>query len=128
MLCTQKKDYSHAQAACAAQNMRLAWLETDVENSAVAKKVDALTTETEVVFGANDIANEGKWMWDGGSQFWSGNEDGAPVGGLFNAWMPGVPNNTNNDEDCITLNPMTAIWSDRNCAATYVYLCEEAEQ
>ncbi len=41
--------------------------------------------------GGNDMATEGMWIWDGnndsnGSQFWSGNASGSPVGGLYNNW------------------------------------------
>jgi hypothetical protein len=127
MLCIQKKDYAHAQAACAAQNMRLAWLESAAENAEVAKKVAALAIDTEVVFGADDIAYEGKWFWNGGAQFWNGSENGTPVEGRFNAWTPGTPNNANDNEDCAVMLPMSADWGDRNCAATYAYLCEEPE-
>ena len=125
MLCTGTKDYAHAQAACAAQNMRLAWLETAAENSAVAKTVAALSKDAEVSFGATDIAKEGEWFWDAGAQFWSGDQTGAPVGGLFNAWLDGTPNNENNDEDCAVLMSATATWGDRPCSAKYAYLCEE---
>jgi RecA/RadA recombinase len=125
MLCTGTKDYSLAQEACAAQNMRLAWLETVAENSAVSKIVVALSKDVEVSFGATDVAREGQWFWDGGAQFWNGNENGKPVGGLFNAWTSGTPNDENNDEDCAVLMSATATWGDRPCSAKYAYLCEE---
>lgn len=125
MLCTAAKTYAQAQVACAAQNMRLAWLESAAENSAVSKKVAALSNDVEALIGANDIANEGEWFWDRGAQFWQGNENGAPVDGLFNAWASGTPNNENNDEDCAVLMSATSTWGDRSCAAKYAYLCEE---
>jgi hypothetical protein len=125
MLCTSTTAHDSAQAACAAQNMRLAWLETAAENSAVAKKVAALSNDAEVSFGANDAEQEGEWFWDGGVQFWNGDEDGRPVGGLFNAWIEGTPNDENNDEDCAVLLSATAGWGDRSCSAKYSYLCEE---
>lgn len=125
MLCIGTKDYSHAQEACAAQNMRLAWLETEAENTAVSKKVAALSKDAEVSFGANDLDNEGHWEWDGGRQFWNGDENGQPVDGLFSAWTEGTPNDENNDEDCAVLMSATASWGDRSCTAKYAYLCEE---
>jgi hypothetical protein len=125
MLCVGTKDYAHAGQACAAQNMRLAWLETSAENSAVSKKVAALSKDAEVTFGANDIDNEGHWIWDGGAQFWNGDETGQPVDGLFNAWASGTPNDENNDEDCAVLTSATSTWGDRSCSAKYAYLCEE---
>jgi hypothetical protein len=125
MLCTGTKAHDGAQAACAAQNMRLAWLETAAENTAVSKKVAALSNDAEVSFGANDAEREGAWFWDGGVQFWSGDESGKPVAGLFNAWIEGTPNDENNDEDCAVLLSATAGWGDRSCSAKYSYLCEE---
>jgi hypothetical protein len=125
MLCTGTKAHDGAQAACATQNMRLAWLETAAENSAVAKKVAALSNDAEVSFGARDAENEGAWFWDAGEQFWSGDESGRPVAGLFNAWIEGTPNDGNNDEDCAVLLSASAGWGDRSCSAKYSYLCEE---
>ena len=127
MLCTGTKAHDGAQAACAAQNMRLAWLETAAENTAIAKKVAALSKDAEVSFGANDAENEGAWFWDAGVQFWSGDESGRPVAGLFNAWIDGTPNDENNDEDCAVLLSASAGWGDRSCTAKYSYLCEEVE-
>ena len=125
MLCIGAKDYTHAREACAAQTMRLAWLETTAENSEVSKKVAALSKDAEVSFGANDIDNEGHWVWDGGGlQFWNGDENGQPVAGLFNAWTDGTPNDENG-EDCAVLMSATASWGDRSCSAKYAYLCEE---
>jgi hypothetical protein len=126
MLCIGAKDYIHAREACAAQTMRLAWLETTAENSEVSKKVAALSKDAEVSFGADDIDNEGHWVWDGGGlQFWNGDENGQPVAGLFNAWMVGTPNDENNSEDCAVLMSATSTWGDRSCSAKYAYLCEE---
>jgi hypothetical protein len=125
MLCNGVKDYEHAGAACAAQNMRLAWLETSAENSAVAKKVAALSNDAEVTFGATDAAKEDEWFWDGGVQFWKGNENGEPVQNRFNAWTNGTPNDENQNEDCAVLLSANAVWGDRSCDAKYAYLCEE---
>lgn len=128
MLCTGiMRDYSQAQQACAAQGMRLAWLESADENSQVATKVDAISKDAEVYLGANDIANEGKWFWDGGAQFWDGNQYGKAVNGGYNAWTDGTPNNANNNEDCAVLISGSADWGDRSCSVKFAYLCEEAE-
>jgi len=126
MLCTgNPKDWTHAGTACEAQDMRLAWLESADENTGVAATIKKLTNETEILVGADDQAREGHWVWDGGEQFWSGNQFGMAVNGAFTSWTPGAPDNINNNEDCATLNPSTGTWSDRNCFATYAYLCED---
>ncbi|HYQ17573.1 MAG TPA: C-type lectin domain-containing protein, partial [Polyangiaceae bacterium] len=129
MLCTTTpKDYVEAQAACEQQSMRLAWLESEAENTEVSTKVHALTDD-EVSFGATDAAVEGDWLWDGagGFQFWKGDENGEPVGGAFNKWAPGTPNDDNGGEDCAVLNAANGFWGDRACSIQYAYLCEEPE-
>jgi hypothetical protein len=125
MLCTGTRTYADAQEACAAQNMRLAWLETAAENTEVSKKVAALSMDAEVGIGATDAAKEDEWFWDGGRQFWHGNENGQPVSGLYNAWTEGTPNDENTGEDCAVLLSASATWGDRSCTAKYAYLCEE---
>jgi hypothetical protein len=129
MLCpTTAKTYADAQQACEQQSMRLAWLETKAENDGVSAKVSALTAD-EVTFGANDIDDEGTWVWDGidGFQFWKGDETGKVVDAAFSAWAPGTPNDDNGGEDCAVLNPVNGVWGDRACATQYPYLCEEPE-
>ncbi len=53
--------------------------------------------------GASDAANEGDWRWvtgpEAGTQFWSGNGSGSPVGGNYNNWYSGEPNNDLGNED-----------------------------
>jgi Lectin C-type domain len=127
MLCTgTAKDYTHARDACAGQEMHLAWLESAEENTAVAATIKKLTNQTDILFGATDSVKEGDWYWDGvgGFLFWRGEENGAAIGGNFNAWAVQTPNN-NNNEDCAVMNPTTAAWGDRNCFAYYTYVCEE---
>lgn len=42
--------------------------------------------------GADDLSAEGEWRWrEEGEQFWSGNNTGSPVGGLYNNWAIGSP-------------------------------------
>lgn len=42
--------------------------------------------------GADDLSVEGEWRWrEEGEQFWSGNNTGSPVGGLYNNWAVGSP-------------------------------------
>ncbi len=46
--------------------------------------------------GANDDTVEGEWYWvvgpESGIQFWQGNGGGAAVGGRYEHWEPGEPN------------------------------------
>jgi hypothetical protein len=133
MLCSggTTRDYNHAQEACQAQGMRLVWIETEAENEGLSTKVAALVASgTDVWIGANDLATEGRWLWDGGQQFWSGNNSGKPVNGAYVNWMDGAPNNGANtgsgsQEDCAALIGGSPAWGDRSCSNKYGYLCEE---
>lgn len=54
----------------------------------------------------NDILNEGNWVWDGngdstGIQFWMGDVNGSPIGGLYNNW--GTEPDNFNDQDAMGL-------------------------
>lgn len=77
--------------------------------------------------GASDIAVEGAWRWvDGpetGLQFWSGlaannGIPGAPVGGQYNNWNSGEPNQSG-EEDCGQfLSGTGGQWNDLPCTVT----------
>jgi len=124
MFCSSHKSWMAAREACAMQDMRLAALQSAAENSEVAKTLEALTNDTEVTIGANDQGMEGKWVWDGGMQFWQGNQTGKVFNGSFEAWGSTSPDDYQN-EDCGVMSPAAATWADRNCAGTHAYLCED---
>ena len=124
MFCSGHKNWADAQAACAAQDMRLASLETSAEGGEFAQALGGLTTD-DIWLGANDQAVEGEWVWDGGAQFWQGNQNGSSVGEAFVAWANGSPDNSGNGEDCAIINPNTEAWADRSCAGAHAYVCED---
>jgi hypothetical protein len=124
MFCSGHKNWMQAQSACAAQDMRLAALETSTEGGEFAQALKALTSD-EAWFGANDQDVEGEWVWDGGGQFWQGNQAGSRVGAAFVAWANASPDDSNNSEDCAIINPITGLWADRSCAGNHAYVCED---
>ncbi|MDH3486150.1 MAG: C25 family cysteine peptidase, partial [Myxococcales bacterium] len=72
--------------------------------------------------GGDDQAVDGEWRWRDGDQFWQGDENGTPVGGLYNNWSGGQPN-AGGDEDCTRMKG-DGTWEDRQCADTERYVCE----
>ncbi len=66
--------------------------------------------------GANDIAEEGTWVWDQtGETFWNGLADGTPVPGFYTNWNSGEPNDSS-DEDVATIYLTSGLWNDLNVA------------
>jgi hypothetical protein len=127
MLCSAAKDSARAKMICQNQGMRLAWLESAAENSAIAAKLVKLAPDTDILFGATDAAREGYWFWDGsgGFQFWLGDDmSGKAVDGAYNGWIEGAPNDANN-EDCAIINSTSGGWGDRSCALPFAFLCED---
>ena len=58
-----------------------------------------------VWIGGNDIASEGSWIWNDGTndQFWSGGINGTSVGGLYTNWGKEPDNAANQDGLSIAL-------------------------
>lgn len=76
----------------------LATITSAEENAFVASKLAG-----QGWFGASDAAVENEWRWmtgpEAGTQFWQGLSNGSVVGGLYNNWNSGEPNNSGNNED-----------------------------
>lgn len=73
--------------------------------------------------GASDTAEEGVWKWQSGpqagNQFWQGGpaaDGGASVGGLYNNWGSGEPNNSSLIENCAEIQSGEGLWNDARCA------------
>lgn len=95
----------------------LARISSAQENAVILEAVMAHLTEEEraatiaedgsdtpfIWLGGSDSAREGQWIWaDNGDQFWEGDFNGNPVGGLFNNW--GVqPDSATGDEDALAM-------------------------
>ena len=124
----------------------LATITSKAENDFVASKLEGAdgTVAKNVWFGANDSTTEGKWVWSAGpqqgDQFYRGIDgDGGVVGGRYNNWAEGEPNNCTwvptaggvpghcdssipHAEDCGVINRYTRVgqaldgtWNDLDC-------------
>ncbi|HPF78268.1 MAG TPA: lectin-like protein, partial [Alphaproteobacteria bacterium] len=76
--------------------------------------------------GASDATTEGAWIWmdgpEAGQQFWSGAAAGSPVGGMYENWNGGEPNNSGN-EDGATIRT-NGTWNDLNVTSSQDYVIE----
>jgi hypothetical protein len=147
MFCSVGVSRAGAVTRCAAEGMRLVWVETPEESEALVASIAAADLPTlpgnaEVLFhiGASDAGGEGEWSWVGngvvedGPQFWEGAHaglGGEPVGGEYSAWSNLEPNDANPaGEDCAIMSVLGSParepgqWDDRNCTITFPFACE----
>jgi lectin-like protein len=146
MFCSVAVGREEALTRCAAQNLRLVWIETPEENAALTSSVaqadvPAPLDNPEILtqIGGSDAEAEGEWFWQGaggvpdGFQFWRGTSadtGGAPAAGAYANWSSTEPNDTDADEDCASISILGANtreagqWDDRSCAVELPFLCE----
>ena len=140
-VCANSVARDDALESCAAQGMRLLWLETPAESSALLATLATLAPaegELVVQLGASDAEDEGEWRWVGnaasadGFQFWEGtsaDDDGEPVNGAYAAWDDIEPNDQGG-EDCGALSVLggttrdPGAWDDRACDEELPFVCE----
>jgi len=121
--CTDAKSWSGAQTVCqSASETDLVHIDDSAENDFIEANI-----VSDSWAGGNDSAVEGAWRWtDDGTQFWSGAAGGSVVGGNFEFWNAGEPNDSSN-EDCQTVrNGDDGTWNDAQCGNTGDYVCEVA--
>lgn len=131
MACDTSTGQAKASTLCEEQGMRLAWLDSAAENSAVTAAILELSgSAPELLFiGASDAEEEGSWHWIDGSPFWEGEADGAAVDGAFANWSEGRPNDSGT-QDCAALivdHPVDGEpgqWNDTGCTSSRGALCE----
>jgi Lectin C-type domain len=147
MFCAEGVDRDVALARCAAEDMKLAWLETPQENAAVVARIAGLDVanaggEVLAQIGASDADDEDEWFWIGnaaavdGFLFWEGNatddddDDAVAVGTAYENWADEEPNDDVDGEDCGVLSVTGSAsrapgeWDDRACELAIPFVCE----
>ncbi|MBU2554762.1 MAG: T9SS type A sorting domain-containing protein [Bacteroidetes bacterium] len=113
--------WTNARAAALASRFGLAqgYLATITSQSENEYLFGKISQDTWI--GANDAGNEGVWKWiDGpetGVQFWQGSSSGSSVGGRYNNWASGEPNNafgTENYAHMYCREDFPGKWNDYN--------------
>jgi hypothetical protein len=122
------KTWPDAEADCVSRGMHLVRVNDAAENQWIVDTMASAGYSGGVWIGANDRQTEGVWVWTDGVQFWQGEGDaGGPIGGLYNDWGRGQPNdNAVGGEDCAELGFTGSwIWNDLSCDTfTRAYVCE----
>jgi hypothetical protein len=123
LFCNRAVSFQMAKSICAGQAFLLAHIDDAAENAWMRMTATSMFGGVTFNFGGNDIATEGVWLWDGTTQqFWQGGTGGASVGGLYNNWGSGEPNNSDN-EDCTKMLP-DGSWVDSGCGDNQRFVCE----
>lgn len=100
------RTWADAQRSCAELGMGLMTINDSVED----QWLRAQQPSGSWWLGYNDRAVEGTWVWSDGASTYSN-------------WLPGEPNNVNN-EDCATTHASQFGWNDVPCTAGYRFVCE----
>ncbi len=119
LYCGTARSWSAADADCA--TAAAGWTLTRVDNGSENAFIRARGGGN-LWIGGDDQIVDGQWRWRDGQQFWQGDDNGTPVGGLYNNWTGGQPNAAA-DEDCARMKG-DGTWEDRKCTDTEFYVCE----
>jgi hypothetical protein len=140
---TQQLDYDQATTRCGdagsalglGVTLELARVESTAEEDFLkAWIVERATMDGMVWLGANDIEQEGRWVWGRGTdavQFFVGSAQGGgtPYMDRFNDFAAGRPNSANGeDEDCGAFDSeFDWQWNDLVCSVPRLgFVCEQA--
>jgi len=117
----EKKNWTAAEDFCRGEGGHLATVNTNATKEFVLEGL-ARKNLNWTWIGGSDIENEGVWKWT----------DCTPWEPVF--WAPGQPDNTQNNQDCLTLvhnwywnnGVLNRMWDDLHCSYTEIaFLCSK---
>jgi len=130
MFCTTPLAAEAAASVCSEHDMTLVQVDDLEESDWVHTTMAAeQVTGPYILTGGSDAAEEGRWVWPDGTQFWDGGAYGQAVNNAFTHWTDGEPDNSsqyNQPEACavIRLVDTPGYWSDTDCEREMVFACE----
>ena len=123
LFCTTQQTWGMASTTCASQGYRLARADDQSESAFLFSTRNTTIPNMVVWIGGSDKTTEGMWIWEDGAQFWQGGSGGMAVGGLFEAWGSGQPDNGGTgNEDCLSMRGTD--WNDLECSNANAFICE----
>jgi hypothetical protein len=122
--CLPRATQQDARANCSSIGMDLTRVDDAAEDAWLFATMQAdglMAVESYVMIGASDLAQAGVWTWPDGTQFWSGDSTGGPVGGLYNHWAANQP--TGGQRRCAGVIA-SGEWVNSSCTNIAPYVCE----
>jgi len=121
--CTTALSFANSKIQCAVAGMRLARVDTLLENAWLRSTGDAHSMAEQWI-GIEDPNRTLNWQWTDGTVFWTGSSNGSAVGGLFSNWNPNNPSG-NSVRNCASMQGVSSgTWLDRSCTSLLSYVCE----
>lgn len=127
LFCNVGANHANATTICGGEGMQLVRVDDANEQAYLSEeRIIAFGGRTKTWLGGSDLTVENAWLWQDGDQFWQGRSGGTAVGGLFQFWRGGEPND-DGTEDCAAMrnnNSSTGRWVDSECSQVLQFICE----
>jgi hypothetical protein len=122
--CAVARTWSDAETRCEGAGMRLTRVDDGAENTWIRATADGLGIGY-AWLGIEDPTHTSLWQWVDGTVFWSGDQIGSPVGGLYSHWNAAHPMGTS-IRACggLLSGQYAGEWDDRSCTSILAYVCE----
>jgi hypothetical protein len=126
--CSTSRTWADAESDCVARGMLLARIDDSGENQFVYDTAFQGYSGKNVPLiwrwlGATDLGTSSNWRWADGTQFWSGNQGGSSIGGLYYHWLSSAPTDSSGTA-CALLQYASGQWKDASCVSLQPYVCE----
>uniref|UniRef100_A0A7M5WWI0 Uncharacterized protein n=1 Tax=Clytia hemisphaerica TaxID=252671 RepID=A0A7M5WWI0_9CNID len=113
----EKRQWNDAQYNCKQRGANLVTVDEEATNAFLARYISFKSGDTRTSWiGLNDRAEEGKFEWVDGTR---------PLQYAFK-WLPGQPDNDNQDEDCVEMyvRQKQNLWNDVPCSTELPFVCQ----
>lgn len=122
LFCAVASSHAAATVRCTTEQFRTARVDDQAENTYLRTTTTSAIGNVNVWLGGTDGPVENEWRWHDGAQFWQGRSNGVAVGGLYENWDSGEPND-DDGEDCVELRT-SSLWNDLECGDARPFICE----
>ena len=120
LFCGGGRIWTAARSFCQSVGYDLAVIEDAPEDAFIVAEIVSALGAADTWIGLEDRTTPGTYVWIDGTTVWSGS---GPVGGRYNNWRGGAPENTPG-QACVEIDGPTGQWADNGCGARLQFVCE----